>query len=182
MLDADIRAALHRRVKDGDATAGVIDELGIRLGEVRVDVAVVNGTLTGYEIKSPADSLRRLPRQVEGYSAVLDAAGIVLAEQHVAGALALVPGWWRVLVATEAEDGVRLDVLREGEPNPSIDPLALAESLWHADTIAMLDARGAARGVRGKPRIVAWRRLVEVCTLDEIRAGVRALLKTRAVG
>ncbi|MDA8118743.1 MAG: sce7726 family protein, partial [Gammaproteobacteria bacterium] len=71
----------------------VLDELGICRGEVRVDVAVVNGEIHGYEIKSDRDSLRRLASQVELYSKVLDQATLVAGERHFDAAAALLPEW-----------------------------------------------------------------------------------------
>ena len=46
-----------RQLWDGKGKIDV-EELGVCRGRVRVDVAVVNGTLHGYEIKSDRDSLR----------------------------------------------------------------------------------------------------------------------------
>lgn len=85
MYDADIRRSLRSKVEaihKDDPTTTIVDELGLRQGEVRVDLAVVNGVLKGYEIKSLADTLRRLPTQVSIYSQILDYASIVLAEEH----------------------------------------------------------------------------------------------------
>lgn len=64
MRDRDVRQALHRKVlkeHHGDADTLVLDELGLRHGTCRVDIAVVNGYLHGYEIKSDSDTLERLP-------------------------------------------------------------------------------------------------------------------------
>ncbi len=52
-----------------DADTLVVDELDL-CGLTRVDVAVVNGHLSGFEIKGSTDSLRRLPGQVTVYSQV----------------------------------------------------------------------------------------------------------------
>ena len=41
----------------------VLDELGLCHGDVRIDVASVNGELSGYEIKRHADTLARRPKQ-----------------------------------------------------------------------------------------------------------------------
>ncbi len=53
--DRDVRQALHRKVlkeHHGDADTLVLDELGLRHGICRVDIAVVNGYLHGYESKA----------------------------------------------------------------------------------------------------------------------------------
>jgi hypothetical protein len=182
VYDVDIRRALHVEVEQihrDDPDTRIIDELGLRQGEVRIDVAVVNGVLKGYEIKSVADTLRRLPSQIRVYSEVLDYATIVLSESHCAGALELVPLWWEVLVANDGGDRVQLGTLRRGDLNPSINKRALAELLWHSDAIALLRRKGAYRGLARKPRSEAWDRIAEVCTLDEVREAVRRQLKGR---
>ena len=68
MRDIDVRTVLAaevaRRYK-GDADTLIIHELGVCSGDARIDLAVVNGKLHGYEIKSDADTLKRLPAQAE---------------------------------------------------------------------------------------------------------------------
>ena len=87
MRDRDVRKALHHKVlkeHHGDTNTLVLDELGLRHGVARVDVAVVNGYLHGFEIKSDSDTLDRLPSQVTIYNAVLDRATLVVGEKHIA--------------------------------------------------------------------------------------------------
>ena len=61
--DANIRSALHakrlRRARSQPDTL-VIDELGLAHAKSRIDVAVINGCIHGYEIKSAKDTLDRL--------------------------------------------------------------------------------------------------------------------------
>src|SRR5262249_26817602 len=81
LFDSGIRPGLRSwlRLKHADESDTVlIEELGLCRGRVRVDVAVVNGLLHGYEIKSDRDSLRRLAGQVEVYGKVLDRATLVI--------------------------------------------------------------------------------------------------------
>lgn len=183
MRDADIRRSLRAEVQERhrrDPETRIIDELGLCQGEVRVDVAVVNGALKGYEIKSLADTLRRLPVQVHVYSKVLDYATIVLAEAHRADACELIPDWWEVIIAIEDGDGIRLEESRKGTMNPGIETRALAELLWHADALELLRGKGCHRGLSGKPRAYVWDRVAQVCSVDEVRDAVRAKLKERS--
>lgn len=94
MRDRDVRQALHRKVlkeHHGDADTLVLDELGLRHGTCRVDIAVVNGYLHGYEIKSDSDTLERLPAQIATYGLVLDRATLVVGERHLEKAKPLIP-------------------------------------------------------------------------------------------
>lgn len=52
--DLEIRGGLLTDLRDkhgGDADAVVVEELGMCRGQVRVDVALVNGALHGYEVR-----------------------------------------------------------------------------------------------------------------------------------
>lgn len=181
--DADIRPALRARLlarhaREADTT--IIDELGLCRGQARVDVAVVNGLLHGYEIKSERDSLRRLDSQVEFYGRVLDRATLVVGDRHLTRALSLVPEWWGVLRIHPTAKGLRFKAVRRGRKNLCRNSRSLVELLWLDDAIALLEQRGAARGVRGKPRRIVWDRVCQSFDVDEIATAVRARLKARA--
>lgn len=155
-----------------------VDELDL-CGMVRVDVAVINGSLTGYEIKSARDNLRRLPTQVEVYSQVLDFAHLVVAGRHHEHALAMLPDWWGVHVATVAAGDLVIDTVQPPRANDSVEPMALAQLLWRQEALHELEMRRADRGVRTKARWHVWTRLTECVTVDELRGIVRGRLKAR---
>jgi len=181
--DADIRPALRARLlaRHPDETGSVvIAELGLCRGQVRIDLAVVNDLLHGYEIKSDRDSLRRLHAQVHLYSQVLDRATIVVGDRHLTETLDLVPSWWGVLRVRFGPRGPRFTPVRRGRKNPDRDPRCLVELLWLDAAIALLAEHDAARGIRGKPRRMVWDRICEHVEVDEIAAEVRAQLKARA--
>ncbi len=180
--DAALRRVLRIKLEAEHFTETdtvIVDELGLCRGQNRVDVAVVNGSLHGYEIKSDRDTLRRLPAQVEMYGRVLDRVTLVVGEKHLIAATKLVPKWWGVTVAAQRRDQPVLRAVRKGRKNPSRNPRALAELLWLSEAMALLEARGLAVGVRGKPRAAVWDRVCEHLSLDEVAAAVRAALKTR---
>ena len=157
----------------------ILDELGLCQGDVRVDVAAINGELAGFEIKSPADSLARWPKQRRVYSKVVDRAWLVATDKALEAAKP--PAWWGLIRVVETANQLGIRVLREAERNPSPDPLAIAQLLWHHEALEVLERRGTARGVRSKRRKFAWQRLLETLTLDEIRAEVRAAIRARPV-
>ena len=156
-----------------------IEEFGVCRGQGRIDLAVVNSSLHGYEIKSDRDSLRRLDNQVELYSKVLDRATIVVGNRHLSDALAVVPDWWGVLLFKSGTNASHFKVVRRARKNPSIDPRSLVELLWLDEAVALLDQRAAARGIRGKPRQIVWDRVCEHFQVREIADTVRAHLKAR---
>jgi hypothetical protein len=180
--DADIRRALLGTLHashghDGDTC--IVEEMGLRQGLARVDVAVVNGVMHGYEIKSLADTLRRLPAQVDLYGQVLDFVTIVLAEQHRDEAHGLIPRWWGVWIAKPAAHAIDFVERRRPRKNPSLNTRSLVELLWHQEALAMLQARGASSGLSRRPRAEAWTRLCEVYSVNELRDAVRARIKDR---
>lgn len=182
--DADIRTALRKKITStyGDhPDTVVLDELGVCRGEVRVDVAVVNGKIHGYEIKSDRDSLRRLAGQVELYGKVLDQATLVAGERHLDAAAAMLPEWWGLLLVKSTNNGLHFETVRRAQMNPARDARALAEFLWLEDSIALLEQYGLDRGVRTKPRRIIWDRIYESFDIEVIAAAVRAKLKSRAM-
>ena len=180
--DSAIRAALLAELRqelNDDPEAVVIEELGLCRGQVRLDVATVSGLLHGYEIKSDRDSLYRLQRQVDTYNKVLDRATLVVGDRFLAAAPDAVPSWWGLMHAQLKSGEVRLRTVRRSQRNPQRDPRCLAEMLWSNHAMEILEQRGAARGVRRKPRRVIWDRVCDCFSLDEIAAAVRVGLKAR---
>lgn len=181
--DPEIRAALLNelrrcRVLRGSTVA--VQELGLRRSDAVVDVAVVNGSLNGFEIKSDADTLRRLARQAEVYGQVLDRVTLVVGRQHLAAARGLIPKWWGLMTVKAGGAEPSLKTVRAGRSNPERQVRALAELLWLDEARELLGKRDALRGYRTKPRDAVWDRLCEVYSLDEIASEVRRRLKARA--
>lgn len=183
MRDADVRVVLHewlrREHQDELPSTRILDELDIA-GHVRVDTVVLNGSFSGFEIKSATDTLRRLPRQVEVYSQVLDYATLVVANNHATKARVLLPSWWGVIEATSSADGVQLRSVRKARRNKVVDPFTLCTLLWRDEALAELELRDAAKGVRSKPNWVLWDRLARVADGETLREAVRERLKARS--
>ncbi|NTX07033.1 sce7726 family protein [Myxococcus sp. CA040A] len=183
MRDIDVRRALQRDVLSihaGEVGTLVLNELGLEHGLVRVDVAVINGAIHGYELKSDKDTLDRLPAQVRAYSAALDMATLVAGERHLKAARKMVPRWWGLCTAIMEDGGtVRIEARREAKQNPKPTPLAIANLLWREEALDVLERLGHATGIRSKPRKVLYAKLVEVLSLDELRDVVRVRLKSR---
>lgn len=164
---------------EGDADTRIVEEMGIWNGAVRVDLAVINGELAGYEIKSARDTLQRLPAQAALYNAVFDRVHLVAAENHVSQALAQIPEWWGVVVALQDEDTVRLHVLRPSSQNWALQPIQIARLLWREEALEILETYGSGRGVKRASREQVAERLIMTLGLDELRQEVRQRLKKR---
>lgn len=176
--DGDVRTLLKQHLRDlhGESTR-LLDEVGLCQGDVRVDVAAVNGELAGFEIKSPADSLARWPKQRRVYSKVVDRAWLVAPEKALARADA--PDWWGLIRVVETRHQLGLRVVREAGLNPKPDPYSIARLLWRDEALHALAAFGLDRGVRTKRRTMIWRRLADQLPIDDLRRAVRSALAVR---
>jgi hypothetical protein len=143
---------------------------------VRVDVAVIGAELHAYEIKSEADSLRRLPAQVGGFGAVFDYCSLVVAPRHVDAAIGIVPAWWGVtVVGTEEPTFTRL---RAAKPNPQVDIALAVRLLWRDEVEHALLTEGITPDyVAGRAGM--WQQLLEALDEATLRATVRTALGSR---
>jgi hypothetical protein len=181
MRDIDIRKALRSQVEHvhrGTNTL-ILDELVLCDGSVRVDLAVVNAVLHGYEIKSEHDTLARLPAQSCAYGRALERVTIVCSRRHLEAVTRIVPLWWGIQVAENAQDTVQLREVRGVSDNPNIEPFAQAQLLWRDEALAALEARDLASGIRSKPRRVLWRSLAAELDPRELGEVVRETLRSR---
>ncbi len=181
LRDSDIRAALDAHLRQIHATDDSLirHELGVCAGSRRIDVAVVNGEFTGYEIKSDEDSLIRLAHQADAYGRVLDRAIIVTTSRHLDKAVAMLPEWWGVTIARQEHHQVVLESKRLPDVNDRHDAYALAQLLWREEALEELRVRGKTRGLSGKARHYVWVALVDAVPLSELRAIVRKRLRER---
>ncbi len=180
--DCDIRLALEANLVlvHGDEPDTIIrHEVGICAGARRIDMALLNGELAGYEIKSDVDTLARLAGQAEAYGSVLDRATLVTTRRHLDGALSLLPSWWGIIVAHAESGSIILEAFRSPRLNSEHDPFSLAQLLWKEEALDELQLRGLARGLSGKARHYIWAALADTVSVSELRSIVRSRLKAR---
>ena len=181
--DIDIRTSLHymlQKEHENESDTIILDELGLCQGDARIDVAVVNGAINGYEIKSESDTLERLPRQREAYNRVFDTVTVLTASRFIEGLEDIIPEWWGVTRAEMKDDGkVEFLTYRQPQQNPNIDPLALAQLLWRDEAITILKERGLHKGLLSKPRQILWNALAQNLELRDLQDAVRKTLKAR---
>ena len=181
--DADIRSALHSkrlRRANTDPDTLVIDELGLAHARSRIDVAVINGCIHGYEIKSAKDKLDRFSVQIDIYRQTLQKLTLVAAPRHVASIVRHAPDWCGVIVAEQGPRGsINFQALRSAAPNPEIDPVMMAHLLWRNEVIELLDQAGYAPKDLRRPRRQLYEMLCEIMSLREITASIRAFMVQR---
>lgn len=180
--DTIIREALVTRLTEECAAFPdhrIIPELGLWHGAARIDVAVVNGVLHGFEIKSDRDTLYRLPEQMRAYNAIFDQVTLVVGSKHFVDAFKLVPEWWGIKTAHVNEDGlVTFNTIRLPRNNPNQDDVSIARLLWRREALDLLEDLGKADGVRSKPREAIYQRLVESLELESLKKHVWNVLQS----
>ena len=182
MRDSDVRSAVRRRLDvlhAGDPNTRVVEEMGVWSGSVRIDIAVINGELCGFELKSDRDTLERLPTQADIYSRVFDRVHLVVGSKHSTKALSHIPEWWGVIVATQETDQVTLSDLRESSGNPGPNAYLIAQLLWKNEAVSVLETLGIAAGWRSRPVKLLHERLASEVPLEVLKLHVRETLKSR---
>lgn len=183
--DAAIRSALHakrlRRVKSHPNTL-VIDELGLAHARSRIDVAVINGCIHGYEIKSAKDNLDRFETQIDIYRQALQKLTFVADPKHIASIINHAPEWCGVIAAEQGpRGGINFQVLRNAAANPEINPVMMAHLLWRNEVIELLNQAGYAPKDLRRPRKQLYEILCEAMTPREITAAIRAFMMHRQI-
>jgi len=183
MNDAEIRQSFHRKMLRRQHARNdtlVIDELGLNHGKCRADIAVINGHLVGYEIKSDNDSLRRLREQVKSYNAVFDRAFIVVGESHIDNIQERIPEWWGVIISSRGPKGaINFNMTRRAQVNRNIDPVSVARLLWRDEAVEILRQRRLPSRVLRQPRAALYKHLAELLNTCELRKAVRKYLQKR---
>lgn len=181
LKDKDIRKALiFRLTKENQGhTFRMISELGICDGASRVDIAVANGKLCGYEIKSDKDNLERLPGQIDAYNKTFDKITIIVGKRFESEILDIVPEHWGVEVAYMNRFGnISFKKVRGAKINRKVDPKALLQLLWKEELVGLLKDRGI-KGLSNKNRRKLRDIAVNAISLKEIKNYTRETIKFR---
>ena len=183
LSDTNIRASLkqHLTAEHGEADAVFLDEMLLLGGSGRADVAFVNGSLHGFEIKGQSDRLGRLQDQSTLYDLIFDESWIVTTDKHLNGAMEIVNPWWGVvLVEVDARDLLALQVLRRATANPYVDTLHVVQLLKKPEAVKILQEAGISRGLKSQPTYILHEMLLGCVPDHQLRAEVRKALKRRA--
>ncbi len=183
MNDIEIRHYFHknrlRRHHFAKDTL-VLDELGLKHGKRRADIAVINGHLDGYEIKSDKDTLSRFSEQITVYNLVFDHATLIVGPRHIQKAKAQLPEWWGVILCQKGNRGaINFKSIRRAKINKSVDPHSIAELLWRSEAEEILRGLNFSPKILRQPRAVLYKCLVEHFNINKMRYIVRDRLKMR---
>jgi hypothetical protein len=181
MKDVDIREPfIEKIVKINQGhDYRIIPEMAVCDGLSRVDIAVANGNLYGYEIKSDADTLDRLPQQQEFYNKTFDKVFIVVGNKYVSIIEDYIPDWWGIYVAYyDKKQNVIIKQKKRGRKNHSVNAESLLELLWRDEIENLLKIHGF-KGLSSKNRRILRKMALDKFSLQEIKDYTRETLKQR---
>jgi hypothetical protein len=179
MKDFQIRTLLRQTeflqyIADGESR--IIPELKLPVAGARIDIAVFNHHLHGYEIKSASDTLYKLPSQLNAYSKVFDYLTIVTELKHHERILAFIPNWVGVIVYLDRDKW--FEVIQPPSFNHNKDGFFIAQLLWHNELVEVLTDLAVPFAKRDRRwnlcKLIATK--IEVLKLSEL---VRTKIKQR---
>ncbi len=182
MHDKDIREVLldtlFNKHRDDNDTL-IVEELGLCQGDARIDIAVVNGSIHGFEIKSESDTLNRLSGQQNIYNKIFDYITVVANSCHISTIEKRIPRWWGISEIKIQNGILKIVKIRANKRNVAIDPNALVQLLWSEEAYSILRERNLHKGLSGKTRKILWDAIVENISIKELKDIIRAKLKSR---
>jgi len=155
MQDSDIRKLLHPYLKKENKKYKdtiIVDEFDLCSGLSRIDIAVVNGVIHGYEIKSEEDTLKRLPNQINYYNKSLEKISIATNKFHLKQIRESVPKWWGLIVIKNDSKKNVVTELRKAKNNPLLDGNSMLHILWKDELISIIDKYEIEVGVHSNKR------------------------------
>ncbi|MEI7761587.1 MAG: sce7726 family protein, partial [Thermoleophilia bacterium] len=161
-----------------------LNEISLASNNTRIDVvAMLDGTLCGFEIKSESDTLKRLPAQAKRYKRYFRKLILVVAEGHLEKARELLPGYWGLWVVHSSASGV--EIVHEAAParspkqNRHQKPEPLAYLMRKAELIDLLGSGDPGAGYETMTRKELARECAERFTIEEIELAVFEALHLR---
>lgn len=186
IYDKEIRELLTNKFKEfecfiSDPSTVILHELDICSGCARIDIAVVNGEIHGFEIKSEQDNLERLPDQMEYYNYVFDTITIVSTQKHKGKLKEMVPKWWGIFIVDylEGEDSLTLKIEQKPRKNENVSVGFLVRNLWKNELLDLLSKKGLSKGVKRKTRLQLGQIVSERVNENDVKQFVSYRLKYR---
>jgi transcription elongation factor Elf1 len=179
--DKDIRPTLIKEIIKANQgnSFRLVEELAVCDGDARADIALINGKLCGYEIKSDRDTLERLSRQIDAYNKTFDYITIVVGEKYKDVITDEVPNWWGIKVAFENQNGeMDIESIRIAGGNAEVDTRSVLELLWKDEIRILLQSKGI-KGLSNKNRRKLRDIAIATIPPKEIREYTRETLKFR---
>ncbi len=134
VYDKDIREPLCDFLEMIYGKIRIIEEK--QIGKSRADVVmVVPDALYGIEIKSDADTYKRLERQVYDYNQYFDYNYVVIGTRHAMHIEEHILKWWGIITVELVEQKLDFYVLRTPSQNPKRNMKKKLSLLWRPELV-----------------------------------------------
>lgn len=180
MREYDIRKILDETelsIYHNDGDSRVISEFVLPTANARIDIAVINGHLHGYEIKSASDTLARLPDQITSYTKIFDFISVVTEGKYYGAIDNIMPPYVGIYVCY-SNNKERIKEIRAPKLNPYRDGFHIAKLLWKPELIEVLKSNN----IPFNSKDSSWNLCILLqknLSVDEISKLVRHKLKAR---
>jgi len=183
MNDLEIRQNFHRKELyryHANKDTLVINELGLNNGKSRADIAVINGSLIGYEIKSDNDSLLRLKQQVQAYDSVFNKSYIIVSHRYQKIIHKYIPEFWGIIISEKSKKNVvNFNLARKAYKNKKTKPIFIARLLWRTEVIEILKNCKVSSKFLRQPREILYESLIEIYNTKALQKIIIKYLKNR---
>jgi len=177
--DKEIRERLTKNLESDKNNIKVIQELGLGYYNSRIDIAVINQELCGYEIKSDMDTLKRLGMQTRSYNNIFDRITIVSGRNKVSELEKIIPDFWGLIVAFKRDGKLILKRRREAGLNRNVNLKGLVNLLWRIEIAQILKAEKLYKGLSGYSKLGLSDIVLEEFSEGKIKSYVRKTLTKR---
>lgn len=180
MNDAVIRKALLSFLAEtkNDPNTILVSEMGLSEGRAIIDVAMINGVMCGYEIKSDVDTLYRLERQIETYKNYFQKLTIVTTKTHLKKVRAKCPAWIGIILAHEEDGIIVIKQLRQPKYNRRTNKHDITSLLWRDEAKTLLASQGV-KGISSAPRQHLWDVIANLYSESELIGIVKETMRSR---
>lgn len=180
LTERDIKEAViaHLAQRAALLDGVVINELPVANWSRRADLAVANGKLQAFEIKSDRDSLRRLDAQISLFSTRFDKVTVVTTSRFIEAAKERLPSYIEIWHATRDDTlEVALRVVRRGQTREIKNRGILSSYLQKSELAIFLRSEGHTIGANASREELE--QLLSESPLTRLRAFVLSRLKQR---
>ncbi|UVN46216.1 sce7726 family protein [Pseudomonas mosselii] len=157
--------------------AVIINEMVVANWSRRADIAVANGRLYGFEIKSQFDSLKRLPGQLESFQEHFDKVVVVAAPKFISSIERDYPESIGILEVSLSSGRPRLRQVRAGRIKEVKDIARLTSLITKSELERFLRVSGASNGTNLSRSEMA--RKLSARHVQKLRAYVLSCIKER---
>lgn len=184
MNDPIIRHYLLKELKKKYISSGndinrIVNEMSVCKGIARVDVAVINGSLHGYEIKSSEDTLIRLDNQLKTYFKCFDYISVITTEKHLNGVFVHCPENVGISEVISVGNKVKIIQRRKAKKNRNVNAISVLELLWKNELLELANLNNLTKKINSKSKEFICSYIADNLNITRIQYSVRCLLKTR---